>query len=208
MVRAQQPGHDHGQQANGPRPGDDDGLAALDAADAADAVQRCGRGGDERCLVQGHVVRDLVHRVGVIAGILGVAAVGTKAIVAVPLGLIAIVQAGGIPPISAVGAYAAALVRLDGHPVADGELGHAGAQGHNLAGVLVAKDEPAGLAGDAVGRMIRPAVGQDLGVGAADGAGPDPDQYLARLGLGHGIVVHQPHVAFAVQDGRLHGFWQ
>jgi hypothetical protein len=60
--------------------------------------------------------------------------------------------------------------------VADRERGDAGADGLDHAGALVAEDARRVPAGIGAGRGIQ--------VGVADAAGDEPDERLARLGLG------------------------
>jgi hypothetical protein len=61
----------------------------------------------------------------VIAGILGVTAIGAKPIMAVPFFVISIVETCGVQPIAAVIADTAAFVWFHGHPIAHSEFGDA-----------------------------------------------------------------------------------
>ena len=88
-------------------------------------------------------------------GVLGIAAIGREAIVAVPRLGLAVVEADRVAPLLAVDAVAAALVGLDGHPVSDREVGDTGADGYDLAAVFVAGDKRP------EGRHTRPAVPDD-----------------------------------------------
>src|SRR2546427_802678 len=120
---------------------------------------------------------------------------------AVPLREVAVVQAGRVPALDAVLAALAALVDLDGDPVAHLELVHAGPQGGDGARVLVPHDE--------LGRGLpreRPV--EHFQIRPADGGDVHAQQDLAGRGRGvgsgprlHVVAISSPSVLATGRSG-------
>src|SRR5262245_36186436 len=167
-----------------------DGLAGDVAAHQVDRPERRGGGGDHASLLEREISRQLVKRVDVVHRVLGEPAVAGEPLRAVPLGDVAVVQAGGVPALDTVLAAVAALVDLDRDAIADAELVDTRTERGDGAGVLVAHHE-------AAGRLALQRAVQHLHVGAADRRDLDLQQHFTRARLGSRPGPRPHLVAFA-----------
>ncbi len=129
--------------------------------------------------------------------VLGEPAVRGHARGAVAEPAVAVVQAGGVLPDQAVIAAAAAVVSLDAHFVAHGEVIDRIAEGDHGTGPLVARGELP------EGRGLREVAVEDFEVRAAGAAHRDLYQHLVATGPGDRLVYH-PNVLGAEQHRRPH----
>ena len=130
--------------------------------------------------------------------VLGVATGHREAGGAVQLLGVAVVEADGVLAPQAVLAAHTATVRLGGDLVANLQPVHRRSEGDDRARPFVPGNELPKR------RLHREGMGDELGVGAADGAGGDFDKNLAGAGGGY-RPFHHLQVARAEQDRRAHG---
>ena len=171
-------------QSDRSRAGHDDALAGDQPAHDVEPVHRGAGRDDQRRFRVRHVVRDMDHRVDIVDGIFGKAAIGREAVRAVSFRREAVVEARGIHALAAARAAAAPGMDLDRDPVADLEFVHRRTKLDDRAHVFVA-DRKILVERQFAFDHRRQAVPQYFDVCRADRDRVDTDQHLRRAGLRH-----------------------
>ncbi len=201
-VGAERLGDRDSEQADRPRPGDDDAFAGNQPAEHIEPVHRGAGGNDEGRLLVAHIVRHMDQSVDVVDRILGEAAVGGEAVGAMALGEIAVIEARGVHALPAAGTPATPGVNLDGDPVADRIFVDCRAETDHRSHVFVADREVLVERQAAIDHCRQP-MAHDFEIGGADRHRVDPDQHFGSTGLGHRLF-DRHDLARAAKHPGLH----
>ena len=165
---------------------EDDDVGARLQAGALDGIQGDGERVDHRRVGQGQPVGDAVHALHAGSHVVGVAAGGVVAVLAVADRLVAVVQAQVVAPGHAHAAVAAAAVRGGAHAVAGAPAEPGGDRSRLDHGArpLVAGHERVRL-GPEAGKVA----GDDVRIGAADVGGVDTHQHVVAADCGDGHLL-------------------
>ena len=121
--------------------------------------------------------------------VIGIPAVGAKAIMAMTFFVVAVIQAGGVQSAQTIFAATATFVRLDCNAVTILEFGHIGCDGDHRPGEFMARNELTQFG------ITLPAFGNDGGIASANGNRMDLYQRLAALqdaGTGTSVTRKSP----------------
>ena len=144
-LRAQRLGDRHAEQPDRPRSGHDDAFACDKAAEFRQPIHRRTGGDDQGRLLVRHLVGDADQRVDAVDGVFRKAAVSRKAVGAMSLVDIAVIQTvvvtGGIHSLAAALALSASRMDFDGDAFADLVFVDAGPERRDGPHIFVARRE-------------------------------------------------------------------
>src|SRR6516225_1055626 len=203
-LRTQRLGDAYPHQTDRSRSGNDDPFAGDNAAHYVEPVHCRAGGDDEGRLLVGHVVGNADHRVDVVQGVFGEAAIGAEAIGAMAFAAVAVIEARGIHAFAAALALPAPGMDLDGDAVADLEFVDSGAEPHDRAHIFVPRRK-APIERELAIHQRRDAMFEDLDVGRAYRDRIDPDQHFGGARLRHRFL-HRDQLFRVTQHPGLHCF--